>query len=382
MFFVYKAFIWYQLASQVKPKDKQITLEQYIKNQKIGIKDIEKHRYFYGKNINNYVWYNGRMWRIIKGNNETVLLITDKSQTSINWGEKINFVDSNIYQWLNYEVFYRTITDLTGLKSNYHFELLSENDYLNTGAENSFINNNTIFYLMNNEQGLRYVANGGKVETTKDNKLGLGIRPTITLRSNVIIKNGDGSETSPFIIGYKENLIGKQIKYAYVGDYVKYQGLLWRINSHDNNLKLISDEFINNKQKTLTTTYGDTNNFQDSNVLKKLKDFLIEDPLLTWSYYTDQYGVTNNHSLNFTETKKTKLGIPTIGDLFASGDEEDYFLINPGDTEDVIMVIQKNNVLYAEDINTSLAIKAVIKIPSNLLIISGTGAKHEPYVIK
>lgn len=381
LFFSYKAFVWYKLANQVKPKDEKINLGQYIERQKIGIKEVKNSKYFYGKDINNYLWYNGRLWQIVKANNNGILIITEESQTSINWGEKKDFINSNIYQWLNYDVFYRTVNDLTGLRSNYRFELLHESDYKNTGAENGFINDGKFFYLINDKEDLKYVTPDGMVKTTNDGNLGLGIRPTINLRKDIMINGGDGSKANPLIIGQRDNLIDKKINYAQVGDYVNYKGYLWRINFKDNNIKLITDGFLHNKENIIITNYGDSNNFKKSNVLALLKNNINEKNLLTWNYYIDQYGISNNYSINFKNIEKTKLGIPSIGDLFASGEDQDYFLTNPGDTDDVIMVIQKNNILFTDDINNSLAIKATVKIPNDLIIKSGMGTFTEPYVI-
>ena len=58
---------------------------------------------FIGKNVNNYLYYSGMMWRIVKINDDkSITLITEENVSSLVWGYETNsFENSYINEWLN-----------------------------------------------------------------------------------------------------------------------------------------------------------------------------------------------------------------------------------------------------------------------------------------
>ena len=50
----------------------------------------------------NYVWYSGKLWRIVAlNNNGTIKMVTDENITTISWGANTTYKGSWMYQWLN-----------------------------------------------------------------------------------------------------------------------------------------------------------------------------------------------------------------------------------------------------------------------------------------
>ena len=71
----------------------------YLTNEDIGLSnnsnlvknDNNNEYYFEGQVDNNYVYYSGRLWRIVKTDeNKNITLITEEVQTLLPYGEKTN----------------------------------------------------------------------------------------------------------------------------------------------------------------------------------------------------------------------------------------------------------------------------------------------------
>ena len=63
----------------------------------------EGNNYYYkGKNVNNYLRYSGRLWRIVSlDENGSIKLITDDLQTSLVWSVDADYDTSYLRSWLN-----------------------------------------------------------------------------------------------------------------------------------------------------------------------------------------------------------------------------------------------------------------------------------------
>ena len=141
--------------------------------------DIGGNHYFKNEVDNNYVIYSNILWRIIRINaDNSVTLISENPLVSLAYKEEVNFKESYLNKWLNiteeeentgileynlnnpdkYLLKNETCLDVVDKLSNQlckttytdkYLGLMSTSDYVNTGAETSFINNNTKFYLSN-----------------------------------------------------------------------------------------------------------------------------------------------------------------------------------------------------------------------------------------
>jgi len=204
-------FITLYLENYKEEQIEENTLAKKIKES--DLKKIDNEHYFYGDTDNNYVTYSNILWRIIKVNdNNEIKLISDDFVTILAYGEDLEYNDSYINTWLNsndsdntgilenvfnknYLVKDAICTDKVNDNKNITCKNknsdnlignLSVYDYINAGGTNSYLNNETYFYLSttNDNNEIWYVTNEGKVSTT-DGKDIYGVRPTITLKSNV-----------------------------------------------------------------------------------------------------------------------------------------------------------------------------------------------------
>lgn len=366
----------YLANTNTENKSKEAPLSTYIKEDIIATDHAKKESYYTTDNARNYVWYNNHLFRIIKIADDQITLIFNDALTSLNWGDKINFHESNIDRWLNHEVFYSTFTDTSCLTSNYQFDLLTLKDYQKSGSELSFINNKTNFFIKPTEDSLNYINEAGEVGDNIDAITGIGVRPTINIKAKCLVKSGDGSVNNPYLIGINNSLVNKKINEAKVGAYFKYDSNLWRISNNDNNVKLVHDGLLKDK-----SAFGVTNEYVNSDIYKLIKNTYSN--TLPTTYYTDAYGIDNNYDFKFTkESEPVNVTLLSIGDIFANNLNEAYFLVNKSNTVNNIMSIKPNGVLFVDDINSQLAIRPVIMIDKNKIIKSGDGTKINPFTVK
>ncbi len=270
--------------------------------------------YFSGTNdcVNfNYVWYSGKLWRIVAINPDgSMKLVTQDAITTINWGEDTTYKNSWIYQWLNedfkdtlynYEEIIvqnanwnTTIDDVddtfnpknivkpeslsgqsivqadVGLLNAYEYY----QSYKNTSYSDGYLNIGYYWYLITpySSSELRHVEYRGILD-----KFGVsnssGVRPSINLKSNIgIVSGGDGSETNPYRInGDKEpGNSGELINTRLSGEYVKVDNKVYRIvgidkDENGNNItKLTSVDYVRDGDTVLTKNFGSTISWKTS----------------------------------------------------------------------------------------------------------------------
>lgn len=219
------------LVKTIKDKNKE--------NKNFGA--ISGSYYFVNDADNNYVKYSNITWRIVKINSDnTILLVANESVSNLAFGEnKKSFKESYIYEWLNKTevdntgIFERNLSEVKGtlvkqklckdkvnsLKKitcnkkdkDIYVGLLSIEDYINVGADKSYLNNNSSFYLSNlNKENRVWFVSDGKLSSSDGTDL-YGIRPTILVRDGLNYISGDGSEASPYILTDKNNLFGSYV---------------------------------------------------------------------------------------------------------------------------------------------------------------------------
>lgn len=266
----------------------------------------------------NYVWYSGKLWRIVAVNEDNSLkMITDDIITTITYGEEYekDFYNieenksSYIYQWLN-EDFLDTlynyeniiVTDSTwnvtnanvtsssdftlklpsttiinnstigrstpvGLLNSYEYYL----SYKNIGTSNGYLNNGYYWWLSNLRDN-SYTPKRNMVSFTTDeygitadnNDLrGYGVRPVINLLSSVNLVSGDGTKNNPYkIFGDKEQATANTtyLNTRTSGEYVRFDNELYRIvdvengNAKINKVDYLKDTSGNFVQKQFSTT--------------------------------------------------------------------------------------------------------------------------------
>jgi len=377
--------------------------------------------YITGENPNNYIWYSGKLWRIVSYNEltEIVKAVTVNPITSIYYNhlDESNFLGSDVETWINNEF-------LVSLKDSQNFLINSNwNSTPNTNMDIDPTSNaklkkskvgliNTFeygkikqWYSTSNKTWLLSEGTDGNslysdtnIQTSKSTTI-YGIRPAVTFSSSVLIYSGTGTEEDPYIIDSSENSTGKKgdlINTRYSGEYIKFANNIYRIVSVDNKYTKVIG-----MTSRIKNMYSD-NHFDYAS--SSLKDDLL-------SKYNESYksymvkgdyclDTINNSNLVYHSpaclthsriNNSILIGLPKIGDLFTTSIEgvDEYWTLNPN-TEIVdgnhynstINTIKPDGSVSTAVISEKKETIDVFYLDSSVRIKSGSGTKLDPYVIE
>jgi hypothetical protein len=416
----------------------------------------------YGAN-NNYVWFSGYLWRAYKVNDHssstpTIKLVSEDAIAAMSFNETnevgSTFPGSFAEQWLTNN-FLPTIGNdsliATGIYCNQrhamtHAEyvvtreialnrtcdpaaqvptrvgLLTIEEYAIVGGATSYLNTGDWFYTMtpSNSTGRNVwtVNDEGRVFTTHQVANTFGIRPVITLKSDVTFREGTGSFDKPFRITGDNSATNGNLHLRNSGEYVNFAGHTWRIieGSSGAGTRLIMSDYFRmpgtqtyaqlqygNSNKDNFTSASGVGNFLNNTVLNAIglpnsaeRNALVDTALYAspfakgWNVRT--HTLNNNINHRFTAL----VGLPTVGEVLSSRTSQatmrqittwngQYnnvatWMINH--TEDG-QVWQSN--LGATDIWTRervTGVRPVITLrPTNVTITGGQGTPTKPYEI-
>lgn len=405
-------FIYFYLENEKRlenetSKIKNNTLNLTIINNS-ELKKVNNEYYFYNNANNNYLIYSNILWRIIKIDKEdTIYLISDNIITNLTntnnnyitkWLNKSNDNNTgileknlnNIQEYLiNYNVCNETINDLTNLKckktdNSNLIGLLSIYDYINTGGEKSFINNQKYTYLNNKNENneLWYLNDEGKLGTSTTNDI-YGIKPVIRLKKDLKIITGNGTKNKPYTIENKTSLFGS---------YVKLGNDTWRIYDIENNtIKLILTNYIMINNEKIAKSYSNNNYYHNDTNYSSLAYYLNHDFINNLSYKDiinnsnwPNYYYSNETNYNYQEvlTKKidTKVSLISIGDILLNDNNLENFFTNTGvnNITNEIYTINNNGTLNQKDVTYNGNIVPCININKDILT-KGKGTIDSPY---
>ena len=240
--------------------------------------DVDGTRYLQGDVTNNYVWYSGKLWRIVGLNSDgTVKLVTQGNMTTIAWDTSSTNTDystSQIRNWLKneflptinqdlitesiwdyttYEEFpttkltpTNTVTDKVGLLTIYDYAMTGGTTDENTSS--TFLNNGYYWWTMSprtsgsNVWGGDYLGYASNYNPAYSD----GVRPSVNLRSDIRISKGSGRKESPYILegdaetGKANDSLNTRIS----GEYIRFNNVLYRI---------VGTEEVNGKLLTKVT---------------------------------------------------------------------------------------------------------------------------------
>lgn len=128
--------LYYYSKQNVKIKEEAMTVNGLVvqnnniaKENEDGLHQDVDGYYFKGNVSNNYVMFENRLFRIVRVNNDnTVKMISEGYATSFMWGDKADYKDSNIQNWLNKTdkehsgIYYNTIVNSKLLKKTEYTE--------------------------------------------------------------------------------------------------------------------------------------------------------------------------------------------------------------------------------------------------------------------
>ena len=210
--------------------------------------------------MNNYVLYSGQLWEALDTNdtNNTIKLVSPVSLTSIAYGETNDWNTSWVKKWLN-EYFYSRL-ERTDLIKDTEFcidpvdvtpdsytkmtictnkvtekvGLLTYEDYIyaldgmTIQDGGSYLDEDEVSWLItsnntsSNKNWQTYYENPSKLSIEySTNTYGLGVRPVINIKDNVLVKEGKGTRANPYILSSERSLKeNTKLNLGKVGDYV------------------------------------------------------------------------------------------------------------------------------------------------------------------
>ena len=412
-----------------------------------------------GEDPNNYIWYSGKLWRAVSVNNEekTVKLVTQWNISAIPYDDNSSaFEGSHMEMWLNdttvdgflgnlrdYEKFIvtdavwdatmddtllgsiirpngeATVTAPVGLLNMYEYQ----SSYHETTYSNGYLNNGLDWWTLTpySSSDVRYVIYNGNASYYRPTDAH-GVRPSINLKSNVKIVDGDGTVDNPYRLNGDNDtdLSGTLLSTRYSGEYIRFgndENNLYRIVSHENGVgtKIVSAEPLKSSGNFVTSVFGSNITFSNSNTIGTFLngDYLtsyvdsaysnmIEDNT-TWylgtvgsgtSYKLAKYTDTNMSSTT-SNTTNAKVGLLRSGELMSgqferyavkgessnTGLTTSYWTLTPYSTSGVRLVIYDGN---ANRYTPTFAygVRPSINLKSNVQITSGTGTKSDPFQIE
>ena len=376
-----------------------------------GFKSINGSYYFVGNVSDNYVRYSNILWRIVKiDQNNKIYLISDHSLTSLAYGEDVSdYEQSYIHKWLNkdddeysgiiennlnnvsnylskYNVCVDKIDDASNVGCNEEFSedyigLLSIIDYVNTGGRDSFINNGEYVYLSNGtkDQEIWYINSDGKLDKSDGDDL-YGVKPVISLNSNIKSSSGDGSKDNPYVIDSESALFGS---------YVKLGDDIWRIYEvHENNVKMMLNDYLMVDDEKLSYGYSKKNYYHNDTVYGSLAYYLnhtylnglsYKDNIVSENYANGYYDSDYDYTKILDTTIDTKVSVISVGNVMLNY-EMDGVWTNTGVSEgsEMVFTIKKSGSLSGKSVTSNAYVVPCISINKDILT-KGNGTIDSPY---
>ena len=401
-----------------------------------------------GEDPNNYVWYSGKLWRAVSVNNEanTTKLVTQWNISAITYSSgSTDFEGSYMEDWLNdttvdgflgnlrdYENFIvtdakwdatmdsndlgsiirpdgtTTVTASVGLLNMYEYQT----SYRGTNNSNGYLNNGLYWWTLTpySASVVRNVDDGGNALYSSPSNA-YGVRPSINLKSNVKIVDGDGTIDNPYRLNGDNdtNLSGTLLSSRYSGEYIKFgndENNLYRIVSHENGTgtKITSTEPLKSSGTFITRALGNVNYSNSTTIGAFLNgDYLtnyvdssysnmIEDST-TWylgtvgsgtSYKLAKYTDINMSSTT-TSTTSAKVGLLRLGELMAgqfdrSGKNTNYWTLTPYSAS-YVWVVYRTDFARNGSPSRTYGVRPSMNLKSNVQIINGDGTKENPFEV-
>lgn len=375
------------------------------------INNLKKENYLYNdnkyilKNLveNNYVSYSGILWRIVSVDDGKIKLVSDENVTVLPFGK--NYDESNVIKWLN-STFKSNLTQpdlfITEFdscvnnvdkieksdcnNSKNYVSLLSMNDYIDAGANNSYLNNNTYFWLSAlNESEPWYVFDNGGLKTDSNNHI-YGVRPVIVLNDIEYIY-GNGTKSSPYIISNEPVDTLSEIE---LGSYIDYSGYTWKVVSKDEtSVKVVLSTPLKLNDEEIKKIYSKKYNYYNLNDSTGIAYYLnhtfyntLKDKkyLKKGDFYIGKFDTYDLEEL-YNEKVNAYVGLLTVGDIFVTQNIDMYLLSSVTD-DNTIPVLNKNNSLFYNFISYESSIKPVIYLDNKVEVKGGMGDENYPFELR
>ena len=402
--------------------------------------------YLKGVQENNYVWYNGFLWRIMGINeNGTVRLITEENVTAISYGASGQGLlyatnEGYINDWLNKYFLSNLDSSKTDIitKSDWCLNtttntsarqtceggttfsdsvgLITLDEYNLSGASST----NKTYYLVNSQSywtltpdstsDAWIVTASGNADNI-DVSLAFGVRPVINVSADAVITGGNGSLSDAYILNQtSESKTGKLNEKASSGEYVSLDGKTYRVATKESNgIKLIYDGYYEETPGTIyKMVYGTDNTFTTSSGIGQV----LNGDVLTWLGNSDKIIESNWYqtSVGGTEIKyttiledttnpiKTKVGLIRLGEMMSGqsasiltknytersgySNSANYWTMNKYNSTSIAWGVSINGDAYNLDVTYTIGVRPVIVVSTDTTISSGNGTLSSPYIIE
>lgn len=427
----YRFIHYYLLENKSSAEGEGLSIyEKLINNKSVtnegdGLFKIDENYIYKGSVTNNYVYFSGRLWRIVSINeNKEIKMITENSESLLVWGYESNYENSYIRQWLNSSneknkegTFLESlgqngngllkttscIDNLDSLENitcevtnkEDYISLLSSYEYKEAEGASSYLNNEETWWLINTTGDLTpwFVTNTGGLNSDiniGNNYYSYGIRPVIMISGENDVTGGIGTKDDPYTL--RTITTAESLSTTYPGEYLNYSNLTWRIISSDNEkVKIVLDDYIKiddeyitkpfsngtndfNTKEKFNIAYYLNNNFYDT---LENKDYIIQS-----DWYTGNYNIDNEFDYNnvFKTKVSENIGLLRIGEPF--NNFEDTFLLTSSNTiDETLYGIDENKELTFVLPTENKKIRPALCLDINLNVSSGEGTKENPYEI-
>ena len=330
--------------------------------------------FFNIKKVDNYVWFDGFLWRIMGKNADgSIRMITEEDVSTIYWSSidgHQDYDNSYVNDWLN-NYFYPKLehkdllvnqiwcsettleeelgrdTCINNLsKKSFPVGLLSVNEYL-LSLGNYEISNVDYNYLKNEQRYWTLTPSSSYttwlIYSDGDFSGGMdvmnnayGVRPVINIKFDAIITSGNGTLMDPYIIEELSDVTGNLKDHSHVGEYVTYAGRNYRVvETSSQGTKLILDGYydsnndgtIDSSDKmaygtncTLCTTINEepfVNWISNNNETDKNK-------LVSTTWYRGDYWTDDNYKTNLESTSNPyegRVGLIRVGEMLSGQSE-------------------------------------------------------------
>lgn len=374
-----------------------VIMEASINNKLNGT--INGDQYIVGSDPNNYVWYSGKLWRIIKidKDSQNIQLVTNDIISVIPYDfSNNNFKDSYIESWLN-EYFLNSLRNSNKFVATNRWTFYSTSYVNNKVGLVSLTDVNTVGYLNTTQSYWTLTKSNGPYVASVNVSSGtanshpstyMGVRPSIYINSGIKVVGGSGSKTSPYRLDGDNDIDqkNKKLNTRYSGEYVKIDNSMYRIVSiNDDITKLVSVNSIGNKMMenkiyTVSPIYEYLNNTW-------LETLSLKNRLSLGNWCLNQKTYTPDFSKcgdNNQDIKSFKVGLLKLGELFGSyigTDNSSFWTLTPSSLDAKMVVVNSNGSIGDVDVTLLKGVKPSFYLNSATLIKSGTGTENNPFVL-
>ena len=170
----------------------------------------------------------------------------------------------------------------------------TQTSYRGTTPRNGYLNNILASWTLtpNNSSNIFVAVNLDPIFQGYSVRTGMGVRPSINLKSDVKIVSGSGTEEDPYRLAgdNDSNLRGTMLNTRYSGDYIRFgigENNLYQIVSHENGTgtKIVSAEPLKDSGSFKLMLFGGNNIFSSTNTIGT---FLNGEYLTSGKYLTTE----------------------------------------------------------------------------------------------